>query len=477
MIDSKLPPYRVLDEPALAFDPTNANSVMVHPLRGLMKFGPYSKKIHAVLGTTLRVATIGPPGSYERVGTLFRELNQPQKAQERPDYLPDYPGMSHALGLVVAPAADPLHATLPAKLEDFESGGFVGQGVAESVLSVLRQYAALRESFDVVAIYLPNAWSTAFRDDRGFDLHHSIKVGAASLGIATQILNDDVWKYRCRASVAWRLSIALYTKYGGTPWKLAENAAAIDSAYIGLSYARKGKPEAGRFVTCCSQVFDADGGGMQFVAFDAGDGIDLRNPFLSTDQMRSVIARSLALYQRRKGGGTPRRVVIHKSSAFTDGELQGVREALLGIPEVECVQVQSSVSWRAVKLNAPRDPRKPGPRSLPDGYPVRRGTVVHLSGHAVLLWTGGNTPDALTGRSYFQGGNSIPGPLLLSRFAGHGSLEEMAMDVLALTKMDWNNDALFDPLPVTLKYSQNLAQVIAHAPALTNEAYPYRLFM
>jgi len=53
----------------------------------------------------------------------------------------------------------------------------------------------------------------------------------------------------------------------------------------------------------------------------------------------------------------------------------------------------------------------------------------------------------------------------------------MAFEALALTKMDWNNDALFDPLPVTIKYSQTLARVIAHAPSLGSAAYPYRLFM
>ena len=43
--------------------------------------------------------------------------------------------------------------------------------------------------------------------------------------------------------------------------------------------------------------------------------------------------------------------------------------------------------------------------------------------------------------------------------------------------MDWNNDALYDPLPVTIKYSQTLAGVISHAPDLPDAVYPYRLFM
>ncbi|MGV7219041.1 hypothetical protein SO180_37945, partial [Bradyrhizobium sp. UFLA05-112] len=56
-----------------------------------------------------------------------------------------------------------------------------------------------------------------------------------------------------------------------------------------------------------------DGGGMQFVAFEARDPVaDVaevrRNPFLSRDDMRAVLARSLELYQGRNGGNLPKRM-------------------------------------------------------------------------------------------------------------------------------------------------------------------------
>ncbi len=79
--------------------------------------------------------------------------------------------------------------------------------------------------------------------------------------------------------------------------------------------------------------------------------------------------------------------------------------------------------------------------------------------------------------SFYQGAKSIPSPLLVTRDAGSGPLERTADDVLALTKMDWNNDALYDPLPVTIKYSRTLARVIGHTRGLPDAAYPYRLFM
>ena len=72
---------------------------------------------------------------------------------------------------------------------------------------------------------------------------------------------------------------------------------------------------------------------------------------------------------------------------------------------------------------------------------------------------------------------SIPRPVLLTRHAGSGSLEQTAGEALALTKMDWNNDALYDPVPVTITYAKRLADIIANAPALGSSVYPYRLFM
>ncbi len=54
---------------------------------------------------------------------------------------------------------------------------------------------------------------------------------------------------------------------------------------------------------------------------------------------------------------------------------------------------------------------------------------------------------------------------------------EGPQEALALTKMDWNNDALYDPVPVTIRYSKRLARTIANVPSLPGRDYPYRLFM
>ena len=168
-----------------------------------------------------------------------------------------------------------------------------------------------------------------------------------------------------------------------------------DTAYIGLAYALRGDQQDAHYVTCCSQVFDMDGGGMQFVAFEAKDPVaDVaearRNPFLSRDDMRAVLARSLELYQGRNGGNLPKRMVIHKTTAFKDGEIEGAFDALAGVREIECIEVSSASSWRGVWLIESGVQRPP---TKPSGYPVPRGTMVVRSGNSALVWVAGNAPD------------------------------------------------------------------------------------
>jgi hypothetical protein len=470
-LSTKLPPYRVLPEPVLAFNADRTDARGVHPLKGLTEFGPYSRASFATFREAVRVATIAPADTQEQLFEFLSSLRDEHRPTERIGYLPTFPGFQRAFGVELHGAPKRAHDAVPSTTLDDRGG--TPRGLAAALRQALDRLLAFRDDFDVVAIHLPDRWSAGFEDlDTGFDLHDELKSIAAVSGVPTQFLQDRALQYKDRCSVAWRLGIAFYAKAGGTPWRLVP--ATSDTAYVGLSYAIRGGTKD-RFVTCCSQIFDADGGGMEFVAYDIGDGVDFDNPFLSRGDMRAVMARSVAVYQNRHAGALPRRVVIHKTQPFRDEELDGCFDAWGRVDEIECVQVQSSSEWRAVRLLAP----KPGSaeRSEPDGWPVLRGTQLALSGQSVLLFLSGNAPGVSDRGNFFQGGKGIPRPIILTRHAGAGSLEILGDEALALSKMDWNNDALYDPVPVTIRYSQLLARTISHATSLPSGVYPYRLFM
>ena len=476
--DSKLPPFSLLDEPYLSFAPQDAQ-VEIHPLRGLAKFGPFSKGSFAGYTPKIRIATIGPASTFRTRGELMEELFKQHAPHDRKDYVPPYAGFEQLFRIELGSAPKNAHVKWPESLGQLPGEGTPDQRLYQAMDAALRQLAGMREEFDVVLVHFPDSWAVATRT-RQFDAHDVLKALGAKYNIPTQVLNDRAFSFEYRTSLAWRLAIAIYVKAGGIPWKLARMKTIPEgTAYIGLAYALRGNPEDAHFVTCCSQVFDMDGSGMQFVAFEARDPVAdpleaRRNPFLSRADMRAVLARSVELYQRSHGGQIPRRLVIHKTTTFKPEELDGAFDALAGIPEVECIEVGTHSTWRGVWL---LDSKQESPRSVPSGYPVPRGTVVVRSGNSALLWAAGNAPGVSTKGDYFQGSKSIPRPLVLTRHAGRGPLETVAHETLALTKMDWNNDALYDPVPVSIRYSKKLAKTIANAPDLPGNIYPYRLFM
>jgi hypothetical protein len=476
---SKLPPFTLLDEPLLSFSPSDSSQVDVHPLRGLINYGPYSKGSFGGYTAKVRIAIVGPESAFRRCGALMASLRDSYQPNDRTEYVPTYPGFEalFRVKLDAAPAA--AHIKWPDFLSQLPGEGDVQVRLFQAMDAALRRLDAVRNEFDVVLMHFPDSWAPATRT-KLFDAHDALKALGAKYNIPTQVLNDRAFTFRYKASLAWRLATALYVKAAGTPWKLAPlKGVPDDTAYIGLAYALRGDQRDAHYVTCCSQVFDMDGGGMQFVAFEARDPVKdvaeaRRNPFLSRDDMRAVLARSMELYQGRNGGNLPKRLVIHKTTAYKPEEIDGAFDALSGVPEIECIEVGATSCWRGVWLIQSGQPKQP---TKPSGYPVPRGTMVIRSSNSALVWIAGNAPGVSNTGDYYQGKKSIPKPLQIIRHAGRGPLELIVHEALAMTKMDWNNDALYDPVPVSIRYSQRLARTIANVPDLPRNVYPYRLFM
>ena len=168
--------------------------------------------------------------------------------------------------------------------------------------------------------------------------------------------------------------------------------------------------------------------------------------------------------------------MVHKTTEFKKEETEGCLEALHLCEAVDLVQIVDDVSWRGTLIEASGG--RAGKKGEPAHFPVRRGTRVSLGGVEALLWTHGDVRGiAPNDRPHFQGGRSTPRPVRLVRHAGHGPWDDTARAILGLTKMDWNNDAFYDPLPVTLGYSKVLARVVKRMKGLGSSSYQFRFFM
>ena len=462
-----------LPEPKLAFSPEGHSQQARHPLKGLLDNGPYSA---GMVPDPIRIATISPGRESEALYEFMRRLRRKWQPKERPDYLPEWPGFREIFGLDIRAAPPSCRLQLPDQVDaDVQTSGTPHVALADHIIRAIHALSARRSEFDLLFIYVPERWQPGFvgSANEDFDLHDHIKAFTAAVGIPVQLVREGrAVSYECQASVMWRIGLAIYAKAGGVPWKLAE--ADPETAYIGISYSVRGA-ESGlpRFVTCCSQVFDSDGAGLEFVAYDARE-VDVQrdNPFLSQNEMFRVMTRSMDLYRRRHAGRSPRRVMVHKSTEFKREERDGCMEALRVCEDVDLVQVVEHVDWRGVRIDERRGDAK-GSAAL---FPVPRGTVLAIGEREALLWNHGDTR-GVTARSYFQGSRSTPRPLRLVRYAGHGPWEETARAILGLSKMNWNNDALYDQLPVTMGYAKVLSRVVKRIPQLRRSPYQFRFFM
>lgn len=326
---SQLPPYGHLSEPELAFHPDRPQDRHAHPLRGLEQFGPYSRSLNLVVDP-IRVAAVVPFGYLHRVTTFIAQFERPHEPRERRAYLPRFPTFSRVFGVRIVAAEGvsvELRRDLDAELSSSSTPHLV---LAEAITRALSAVESHRNDFDVLFIVLSERWKDAFTGGplEDFDMHDYLKAVTAGRGVPTQVLREDgALDYFCRCSVMWRQGIALYCKTGGVPWKLAD----VDpgTAFIGLGYTVKSARGAGaRFVTCCSQVFDADGTGLEFLAYETDDArVNRDNPFLTRADTLRLISRSLALYQRRNAGRIPTRLIVHKSTEFKPEEVDGCFDA------------------------------------------------------------------------------------------------------------------------------------------------------
>lgn len=466
--------YARAKEPLIYFHHQDETKQSIHPINGLKILGPLEESFGANgIASRIQLAVIAPDTGFEKVKTHLETLLNSSTPKTEPEYLKEFPGFDAVFKkhLVIPTSAQSEFVVV---INSQEIRNFSAIQFYELIKRKIDKLALKNSEIDCVVIYIPNAWKN-FRELKNeqtyFDLHDSLKLYAVKKGLRLQFIEDKSITYSDQAKVKWWLSLGIYVKSNGTPWKVKTDN--TETAFVGLGYAVR-QNARNKVVLGSSQIFDGNGNGLRFLLQPIEKPVFYnKNPFMSKDDAFRLVTNIRNTYHKIDPVIGLKKLVLHKTTHFTRDEMDGICNALEGIENIELLQIQQFSNWRAIKLRKKQD----GSGHEFDGFPVDRGTIIQLDEFSFLLWTHGLVQSNELSKPYYQGKRGIPTPLLIKRFRGTDPIETVANDILKLTKMNWNGAELYKTMPVTIDFSKRLSVMGKQLEELGSKAYDFRYFI
>jgi hypothetical protein len=286
-----------------------------------------------------------------------------------------------------------------------------------------------------------------------YDFHDLLKAVAMPLRVPLQVVLPSLYdpskakKFRRsgrartlqdEATRAWNIYCAIYYKAGGTPWRLKRQSSALDTCFVGISFYRS--LDRSSLSTSIAQVFNERGEGVVIRGGPATFLKEDRQPHLAEEDAFQLLVNALRLY-KKEHQNLPARVVIHKSSSFSEGERTGFEQALADAD----IAMHDFLHLRPSDIRLYRD----------GVYPPLRGTALQLTNDEFVLYTKGSVP-------FFETypGMYVPRPLHISVADSEQTSRFLAHEILGLTKLNWNTTQFDGWEPVSLRASREVGHVL-----------------
>ena len=453
-----------VNEPRLEF----FEGMHVCPRRGIAAYGVYDKG-SLTRRTRILLGAIGTSKDLEVLSSLLDRMKSPISAEvdaHKGNLFPDFCGFNVGVGFH-AEFAFNQDLGRPLRQLDIEKIGKIKDRTERINAAIDLYYEEIKflaqnRPVDVIVCVLSKAIFDAVSKDAvsegdekleesievqsELNFRRALKAKAMHLGKPLQLLRADSLvsggkSQQDDATKAWNLATALYYKAGATnPWRLEKTDNGTLSCALGIAFYRSRDKKT--LNTSLAQVFDELGNGLILrgtpVHLDKGD----RIPRLSEEQSYTLFKAALEEY-RNAMRTYPGRVVVHKTSNFSDPEMSGFMSAAsdLRIDTVDFVTVMAS-RLRRFRSGA---------------YPPFRGTSLVLDDQRQLLYTRGSI-------WYYKTypGMYIPQPLELRIVRSEQSPSFLAKEILGLTKMNWNNTQLDGKYPITLSCARKVGEIMKY---------------
>jgi hypothetical protein len=287
-----------------------------------------------------------------------------------------------------------------------------------------------------------------------------LKAKAMQYNVPIQIVRDRIAKptseMQDSASIAWNFYTALYYKASGIPWAMVKENTDI-VCYAGISFYKSRNRETTQ--TSVAQIFDERGKGVIL----RGGEVEIkrydRNPHLSEIQAYELMSKTLKEYKEAIKI-LPQRLVIHKSSNFNNEEIAGFEAAAqkYNISALDMITINERHSLKIYRRSKI--------------FPPARGTMFSLSESDILLYTRGAVP-------FFETypGKYIPSPLLIKICKADESPLTICKEILALSKMNWNNSQFDRKLPITLTCAKEVGTILKYLSEDDTMQLKYSFYM
>lgn len=464
----------IIDEPHLEFGDKHHHP---DPRLGLFEAGP----LQAPSGDVIKIAVVGSSKTIEDTKDFFVQAASgfAGKGDKHPNLHPDFPGLGNQnpfrCKFEIPDGATA--AIAQSKIDKIRKEPNHHKAVEIAVEEIYQELKTLDESSHrphvaIVALsagLIERVWNakvdspgTTEQDDAGGsdapDFRGMLKARAMDLSFPIQIVWEDVFdesasiprkikesrsrKVQEIADRTWNLLPTLYYKgTGRIPWRKMPKDGEFAACYIGISFYREVGGQ--QLFTSAAQMFDERGRGFILKGKRAQTESRGRHPYMTRQDARQIISEALAAYKAHHKH-YPARIIVLKTSQFRDEEASGIFEAMdeAGAELRDLVWIQESYSMKVFR----------------DGnYPVMRGTFVELDGKG-LLYTNGSIPYYGTYPGMYD-----PRPLLLCPYPGSDStIGQIAVEVMALTKINWNSTQMNQRLPIPIRAARAVGEVLKY---------------
>lgn len=257
------------------------------------------------------------------------------------------------------------------------------------------------------------------------------------------------------ATRAWNFHTALYYKAGGFPYRVPRPEADYKTCYIGISFYVT--PDKSRVRTSIANVFNERGHGLAIRGRNAIQSKDDRQYHLTPEDSQELITDCLKAF-RTEHKHQPARVVIHKSSPYSQGELDGFNQAL----DTSGVEIRDFLSLNRNNFRLFRE----------NYYPPLRGTYLEADRENAYLYTRGSV-------DFYQEypGMYVPRTLGIKIPEKTTPTRQLMEELMVLSKTNWNNVQIDATMPITITAAKTVGNILRWLPEGNPPKPSYRFYM